>query len=170
MSIRHQLLTWYHWKRKIGHWGKDIRVYGIPGSIKGGNNIHIGNNCRLNSGIVLNATGSEILIGDSVTISSNSQIIAATYDVEMFMRGERNAFKHIHSPIVIGNHVWICAGAIILPGVKIADNVIIAAGTVVTRSIEEEYVLVAGNPGKIIKRYDGCLSKMEEEADGFKNK
>ena len=46
----------------------------------------------------------------------------------------------------------MCSGAIILPGVHIKGHCIIAAGSVVTHDVSEEYVIVAGNPGKIVKR------------------
>ena len=58
-------------------------------------------------------------------------------------------------PIVIGNHCWICADAIILPEVEITgEYVVIAAGAVVTKSIKESRVIVAGNPARIIKKVD----------------
>lgn len=50
-------------------------------------------------------------------------------------------------PVFIGNNVWIGAGAIIMPGVKIGDNSVIGAGSVVTRDIPENCVAY-GNPCK----------------------
>lgn len=52
--------------------------------------------------------------------------------------------------VIIGNDVWIGAGASILSGVTIADGVIVGAGAVVTKDIPS-YAIVAGNPAKIIK-------------------
>lgn len=46
---------------------------------------------------------------------------------------------------------WIGAGAIILPGVEIGINSVVAAGAVVTKTVPD-YVVVAGNPARIIKR------------------
>lgn len=51
--------------------------------------------------------------------------------------------------IFIGNYVYIGANAVVLPGVTIGDNSLIAAGSVVTKSIPAN-VVVAGNPAKII--------------------
>ncbi len=48
-------------------------------------------------------------------------------------------------PIKIGKHVWIAARAIILKGVTIGDNAIVAAGSVVTKNVAEN-AIVAGNP------------------------
>jgi len=54
------------------------------------------------------------------------------------------------SPIVIGNDVWIGAGAIILPEVKIGDGAIIGAGAVVTHDVPA-YAIVVGVPAKILR-------------------
>jgi len=53
-------------------------------------------------------------------------------------------------PIVIGNDVWIGAGAIILPEVKIGDGAIIGAGAVVTHDVPA-YAIVVGVPAKILR-------------------
>lgn len=55
--------------------------------------------------------------------------------------------------IEIGDYVWICSGAIILPDIKICNHVVVGAGAVVTENIQEEYVLVVGAPARIVKYY-----------------
>ena len=114
--------------------------------------IEIGDNVNINDGVVVNATKSKVLIGNNVTISSNVQIIAASYDPVKFLNSGSDAKDHVYSEIIIGDNVWICAGAIILPGVKIADHVVIGAGSVVTKSIEEPWCIFAGNPAKLLRR------------------
>ena len=59
---------------------------------------------------------------------------------------EKNKF-----PVVIGNDVWIGEGVSILPGVKIGDSAIIAAGATVTKDVEP-YSVVGGVPAKLIKK------------------
>jgi virginiamycin A acetyltransferase len=59
--------------------------------------------------------------------------------------------------ITIGNDVWIGMGAYILPGVTIGNGVTIAANTVVTKDIED-YVVIAGVPGKIVKTKTSSLN------------
>lgn len=91
-----------------------------------------------------------INIGNDVTIFSSAQIIISSLDVPKWLVGERT---HLNKRVIIGNHVWVCSGAIILPGVKISgEYVIVAAGAVVTKNIDESNCVVAGNPAKIIKR------------------
>jgi acetyltransferase-like isoleucine patch superfamily enzyme len=53
--------------------------------------------------------------------------------------------------ITIGNHVWIGSQVIGLKGISIADNSIIGAGSVLTKSFGESHVIIAGNPARIIK-------------------
>ncbi len=87
---------------------------------------------------------SEINIGNNVAISENVSIWDS--DVHEVLREGSVMTK----PINIGNHVWIGTNTIILKGVKIGDNSIIAAGSIVNRDIPEN-CLAAGNPAKVIK-------------------
>ena len=59
----------------------------------------------------------------------------------------------IPKPIHIGKKVWIGPGAIILPGVNIGDNSVIAVGSVVTEDVPENCVY-GENPTKFIKKND----------------
>ena len=59
----------------------------------------------------------------------------------------------IARPIVVGDYVWIGAGAIILPGVTIGEGAVVAAGSVVTKDVAARMV-VAGNPAKPLRSVD----------------
>ena len=56
-------------------------------------------------------------------------------------------------PIIIEDNVWITMNAIILPGVTIGKNSVIAAGSIVTKSMPSNS-LIGGNPAKVIKEID----------------
>lgn len=60
--------------------------------------------------------------------------------------------------VTIGNEVFVGADAIILPNVAIGDNVIVAAGSVVTKDVPSN-CLVAGNPARIIGTYVDYLNR-----------
>lgn len=61
---------------------------------------------------------------------------------------------HEEKPVFLNDHTWIGAGAIILPGVHITGKgVVVAAGAIVTKNIEDDYVLVAGSPAHVVKAY-----------------
>jgi len=54
-------------------------------------------------------------------------------------------------PIEIGNNSWIGANAVILPGVKLGNHVVVAAGAVVTKSFSDNFI-VGGVPARVIKK------------------
>ena len=56
------------------------------------------------------------------------------------------------APVVIGNNVWIGMNAVILKGVTIGENSVVAAGSVVTKSVPAN-VVVAGNPAVVVRKF-----------------
>lgn len=106
----------YFLKKQFFYCGDNLEIYGKP-KIVFPKSIKIGSNVSLNDGCVLNATLSSIEIGNNCTISSYAQILGATYDVEAFLSTHNT--HHIPKPVIIGDNVWICSGAIICPGVHI---------------------------------------------------
>lgn len=88
-----------------------------------------------------------IHIGDYTQIAGNVGIISANHDLT-------DTRKHIPKKVIIGEYSWIGFGAVILPGVILGDFTIVAAGSVVTKSFEDGYCVVGGNPAKIIKQLD----------------
>ena len=55
-----------------------------------------------------------------------------------------------HSPVHIEDHVWLCTGCTIMPGVTVGKGAVVAGGAIVTKDVPA-YTLVAGNPAKIVK-------------------
>lgn len=55
-----------------------------------------------------------------------------------------------HAPVHIGDHVWLCSGCTIMPGVTIGEGAVIAANSTVTKDVPA-HSLVAGSPAKVIK-------------------
>jgi maltose O-acetyltransferase len=92
--------------------------------------------------------GDALSIGDNVMISHSASVLSGShyYDEKIPMR---DLVKD--TPIVIGNNVWIGAGARIVGGNTIGDDVIIGANAVVTKSIPSNSVAV-GVPAKVIKK------------------
>lgn len=61
--------------------------------------------------------------------------------------------QHInHGAIEIGNHVWITTRCTICKGVKIKSECVIAQNSIVSKSIDESNVIIAGIPAKVIKQ------------------
>ncbi len=120
--------------------------------------IEIGDNTMLN-GVAVTAY-KKVSIGKNCQIASNTIISDTDFHPtnwqvrEMEVLGNKIDHKEVgKAEVTIGNNVWIGWGVIILKGVKIGNNSIVAAGAVVTSEVPEN-VIVAGNPAKIIKRFE----------------
>lgn len=98
-----------------------------------------------------------------ITIGDNCQI---TNDVKLLTHGGANVLRQndrefdTFGKIKIGNWVYIGSRALIMPGVEIGDNVLIAAGSVVTKSLPSG-IVVAGNPAKYICTIEEYKSRNE---------
>lgn len=96
-----------------------------------------------------------------IEIGNHVQI---TYGVNIFTHGGgwilRNEYPEYDSfgKVIIGNNVYIGNNAMIMPGITIGDNVIVAAGSVVTKNVPNN-VVVGGNPARIIESIDDYKSK-----------
>lgn len=125
-------------------YGKKTFVIGKIKTIRP-ENISVGSYSTLNEGVFLNAQGN-IKIGDYVHISPFVIINSSQIDLKNFSKK-----LHKNESVLIENHVWICSGAIINPGVRIGKMSVVGAGAVVTKDIKP-FTVVAGIPAKPIKK------------------
>ena len=86
-----------------------------------------------------------ITIGDNAVISNGAFICTASHDISS------KTFELITKPIIIENSVWICSAAMLMPGVKISEGAIIAAGAVVVKHVAP-WTVAGGNPAKVVKK------------------
>ena len=112
-----------------------------------GENIHIGKNFYANHNLSI-LDGGRVEIGDFVFIAPNVVITTAGHAIDP---EQRDKGYEIVLPITIGSHVWIGANVCILPGVKVGNNVVIGAGSVVTKDIPDN-VIAVGNPCKVLRK------------------
>jgi acetyltransferase-like isoleucine patch superfamily enzyme len=130
--------------------------------------VQIGKQCRLLN-IHSKTFGSEpylIKIGDHVTVTSGVRFI--NHDGGMWVFREHEPDIELFGTIEIGNNVFIGMDTLILPGVKIGDNCVIGAGSIVTRSIEANSVAV-GAPAKPIKTISEYRQSVEEKVAFVRN-
>ncbi len=121
-----------------------------------GKNIHIGDNFTGNYNLTI-LDVEQVHIGNHVMIGPNTLI--STVNHPMTPMGRREHLG-IAKPVKIGNDVWIGGNVTILPGVTIGDNVIVAAGAVVTKDVASN-TLVGGVPAKKIRDLENDIPATE---------
>lgn len=112
----------------------------------GGKNVHFGNGVYANFNLTL-VDDCDIFVGDNVMFAPNVTITTGTHPIHPILRSKKAQYN---LPVHIGNNVWIGAGVTILPGVKIGDNTVIGAGSVVTKDIPANVVAI-GSPCKVFR-------------------
>ena len=106
-----------------------------------------------------------ISFGDNVVVASGVTFV--THDVidKVLNKMDLNfTFNYNCAPIEVGNNVFIGCNVTILPNIKIGNNVIVAAGSVVTKDVPSNSV-VGGNPAKVISTFDEYVSTRKKEND-----
>jgi maltose O-acetyltransferase len=107
---------------------------------------HIGARFFANFGLVV-LDVAKVVIGEDVQFGPNVQLLTATHPCEPEPR--RAKFEG-SKPITIGDNVWLGGGVIVCPGVRIGENTVVGAGTVVVRDLPANVVAV-GNPARIVR-------------------
>ena len=130
--------------------------------------VNIGNNCYIYSDI--STTESYLItLGDNVTVAGKVTFITHDNSICKPLPDKSDIFGKIN----IGNNCFIGNGATVLYGVTIADDNIISAGAVVTKSVLSTGNIIAGNPAKIIGKVSDFAKKGGEYAvniSGLKSK
>lgn len=109
----------------------------------------LGHDVFVNSNVYF-MDGGGITIGNNVFIGPNTGFYTAAHPLDF---PSRNIGLEKASPIFVGNNVWIGAHVAIMPGVEIGDGCVIGAGSVVTRDIPANS-LVMGSPARIVREID----------------
>ncbi len=87
----------------------------------------------------------EVTIGNGVRIGRNVSIRDWNGPHVIINSHYRN-----HAPVHIGDHVWLCSGCTIMPGVTVGEGSVVAANATVTKDVPP-HSLVGGSPAKVIK-------------------
>ncbi|MBR4448538.1 MAG: sugar O-acetyltransferase [Methanobrevibacter sp.] len=112
-----------------------------------GKNIHIGENVFINSGCKMQDQGG-IYIGNNVLIGHNACLLTLNHDMDPENRADMHP-----KPIFIEDKAWLGSNVTVLPGVRIGEGAVVAAGAVVTKDVPANSV-VGGVPARIIKKIE----------------
>lgn len=112
----------------------------------GGHHVHFGRMVYANYGLTM-VDDTHIYVGDCTMFGPNVVVATAGHPILPELREQQYQYN---MPVRIGRNCWIGAGAIILPGITIGDNVVVGAGSVVTRDLPDSVVAV-GNPCRVLR-------------------
>ena len=144
INIGQKKLRYLCAKHLVGKIGNNVNIERgakLQKLIEIGDNSGLGINCDINGKVII---GRNVLMAPEVVIytQNHSYIDKNKLIIEQGYLPSR--------PVVIGDDVWICRRAMIMPGITIGDGAVIAAGAVVVKDVPA-YAVVGGNPAKIIK-------------------
>ena len=147
-SFAHYLFEHVYWRTQINH--KKIYRIHPKTSIRNANNIFLGKDVRITLNCVVWAgNNSTIHLGDNVLIGPGVQLHATNHGYAL--NDEPMTYqKRTEKNILIGNDVWIGGNSVITAGITLANGIIVAAGSTVTKSFDEENIIIGGVPAKKI--------------------
>lgn len=159
--LRARCLPWY--LNKLGH--NTVIQHGFR--VFTPEKVSIGSNCNFAQGVFITGGGG-VTIGDWVGLGPDVKVWSVNHrfddpDQPWLLQGSNK------KEVVIGDDVWLAANVFVMPGVTIGKGAIVAAGSVVNKSIPP-FALVAGNPARVIgwrkKPEDALSAQAVAEGEG----
>lgn len=112
----------------------------------GGHHVHFGKNIYANFNLTL-VDDTHIYVGDYTMFGPNVTVATAGHPIDPALREQGYQYN---APVRIGKNCWIGTGVTIVPGITIGDNVVVGAGSVVTKDLPDSVVAV-GNPCRVLR-------------------
>lgn len=111
-----------------------------------GHHVHFGKGVYANFNLTL-VDDTHIYVGDYTMFGPNVTVATAGHPILPELRQQGYQYN---APVHIGKNCWLGSGVIVLPGVTIGDNVVVGAGSIVTKDLPDNVVAV-GNPCKVLR-------------------
>ena len=109
----------------------------------------VGINCYFGLNTIVEGYNAQIIVGSYVSFAQNVNVMSGSgpNGSESMQR----IFPIVKGEVKIGNHTWIGANAVIMPGVELGNYCVVAANSFVNKSFED-YSIIGGTPAKLIRK------------------
>lgn len=125
--------------------------------------VEIGRNCLICTPIHPHPDNCLLEIKDNVVISTDVTFVLHDFSASRVVKDLSN----MHGRIIIGDNSFVGARSVILYGVELGENTLVAAGSVVTKSFKDGNVVIGGNPAKVIGTWEDLKTKVEIYGQNF---
>lgn len=122
---------------------KRCSVYGSAAHI-----LEIRNDSYVGMNTIIDGYAEKVIIGTNVSIAPNVHIMSASGPNAS--KALQRVFPITSGPVTIGDHCWIGAGAVIMPGVTLGKYCIVAVNSFVNKSFPD-FTIIGGAPAKVIR-------------------
>lgn len=121
-----------------------------PGAKENCAELIIGDHCYIGEYNNIRAAGGRIKIGNNCAISQHITLICSNHGIKKGTLIQKQEWSKGNNYITIEDDVWIGANSVVLPGVTIHKGAVIGAGSIVTKDVPENAIVV-GNPAKVVR-------------------
>jgi len=104
--------------------------------------LRVGDGVFINRNVFLDTKGG-IVLGDGVALAEDVRIVTHSH-------GEASHIERVYKPVIVRDYAKVYSGAMVLPGITVGRQAIVAAGALVTHDVPDNMV-VAGRPAKILR-------------------
>jgi acetyltransferase-like isoleucine patch superfamily enzyme len=124
---------------------KQCSIFGGPNNL-----LHIGSNSYVGMNAIIEGFNDKVKIGDHVSMAPNVYIMSGSGPNAS--AAMQKIFPIVKGPVEIGDHTWIGAGAVIMPGVVLGKYCIVAVNSFVNKSFPD-FSIIGGSPAKVIRAF-----------------
>lgn len=113
----------------------------------GGHHVHFGKSVYANVNLMC-VDDTHIYVGDNTMFGPNVTLVTAGHPILPSLRNVHPLQYNV--PVHIGKNCWLGSNVVVLPGVSIGDNSVVAAGSIVTKNLPAN-IIAAGSPARVLR-------------------
>lgn len=143
----------FFYKKRFASCGSNVMIKPCTSNFKGFENIHIGKNVVISRYATIYSTNAKVYIGDNILAAPHLSIMSGNHSTDVMgylLFAEKKSGKADDQDVILEDDLWFGIHVTVLSGVHIGRGSVLAAGSVVNKSVPH-YSIVGGVPAKVLK-------------------